>query len=218
MPRSALLFGLCCALSLPAAADAQGSAVTLRAGTQGVAAGFTRSLTPGLNARLDVPYFTYARSSTQTIEDFNMAYDAQAKLLAVGAVLDWYPFGNFLRLAGGAYLNDSQLTVLGRSADSYTVGSVTYSPDDIGLIDARVRMGNQIAPYLGIGIGNPVKAGNRVGFVMDMGMMYTGGPRVEITGTRMLEPMSEQAPVIQGNLAWAKWFPVVSMGLSVKLF
>lgn len=197
---------------------AQNAALNLRAGTLGVAGGLTVGVSSRISARVDVPYFQYTHSSTQTIEDFNMAYDAEASLFGVGGLLDWHPFGNALRLSGGAYYNTNEVSIVGRSAGNYTVGSATYTPEDIGQLTGVVTMGKEIAPYVGIGLGNPVKAGNRVGFTLDLGMMYMGSPKITISGTEMLEPMSEEGPVIESNMAWAKWYPGVSLGVSLKLF
>jgi hypothetical protein len=224
MPRNPLLLGRLASVALamvllaPAGASAQDAALNVRAGSLGVAGGLTLGVTDRLSVRADVPYFSYERSATEVIEDLTLEYEASADLFGVGGLVDWHPFGNTLRLSGGAYYNTNEVSIIGRSAGDYKVGSVTYKPEDIGELSGVITMGNQVAPYLGLGLGNPVKAGNGFGFTLDLGVLYMGSPKVELAGTEMLEPMSEEGPVIESNLSWAKWYPSVSLGLSVKLF
>jgi hypothetical protein len=73
-----------------------------------------------------------------------------------------------------------------------------------------------VAPYLGIGIGNPVA--KRVGFMLDVGAMYAGAPGVEVASTNMLTPMQREGAQIEDNVGWAQVYPVLSLGVSVRLF
>ena len=218
IPGLLFVAAACLAAGLaPECARAQGAALTVRAGTLGISGGATVGVAPRLGVRVDVPYLKGSYSSTATLEDFDMDYDAEVTLFGVGGLIDWYPFGGAFRLSGGGYYNSNEINLLGRSKGSYTIGSISYSPDEIGELDAKVEMGNTIAPYIGIGVGNAV-GGRGFGFTFDAGALYMGAPRVTAVASRLLTPMAEEARIIESNLAWAKWYPSVAIGAFVKVF
>jgi hypothetical protein len=218
MKARLLTVALCAALASPALLEGQGTAVTLRAGTLGIAGGVTRSINDRFNVRLDVPYFAYSRTTTADLEDMELEYKADVNLFSVGGLVDFFPFRNALRLVAGAVYNDNSTSFRAAPTGPYTVGSVTYSPAQIGHLEGDIQMGSQIAPYVGIGVGNPVSGNKRIGFTMDMGALFSGAPKVTMRGSGMVEPTAENAPQLEENLDWISIYPVISLGLSVRLF
>jgi hypothetical protein len=199
-------------------AAAQNTAIVLRAGTFGPSGGVTTSLGRVLNVRLDVPYLTYSRSAERRIDDFDLRIDATMRLSMVSAIVDLHPFGNGVRLSAGALYNRSEATFTGRSAGPYTVGSTTYTAEEIGELSGVLRMGEGLKPYAGIGFGNAVSTGKRLGFLMDIGVMFSGPPQFTMTGSGMVAPTAEEAAQIQQNLDWARFYPGVSLGISYRIF
>ena len=73
-------------------------------------------------------------------------------------------------------------------------------------------------PYAGIGFGNSVRPGGRVAFALDLGVLYTGSPRIQMEGDGMIAPTAEQGPDIEADLEGVKLYPVLSLGLSLRLW
>lgn len=209
----------CAALAvlLPSAAHAQ-VAVSLKAGTLGPSLGLIAGLSEKFNLRVDVPYFTYDYSSTHTVDDFDLDYTTTVDLFSASAIADVHPFGNALRLSVGALYNNNEASFLGMSGSSQTVGNRTYSPEEIGTLSGVIGLGSQIVPYAGIGFGNAVAGSKRLGFLLDMGVVYMGEPDVTLSGTGMIAPTAtEEQAQIEENLSWAKYYPNFSIGLTYRI-
>jgi hypothetical protein len=213
-----LLLALGLSAATAGTAAAQGTALALRAGSFGPSLGLTTSFGGMINARLDAPYFSYSRTDRVVAEDFDIDIDSSVRLFSVSGLVDLHPFRNGLRLSAGAIYNGIEATFTGRSATSQTVRGRTYSPEEIGTLTGHVEMGSKIAPYAGIGFGNPVAFGKRFGFVFDLGVMFQGPPRVIMSGTGMVEPTAQEVPQIEENLDWMKMYPGLSIGLTYRIF
>lgn len=82
---------------------------------------------------------------------------------------------------------------------------------------------SSLAPYAGIGWGNA--ASSVVGFNVDLGIAFQGSPAVGMTVTGelannevFLEDLEQEAQELAETLKGFKYYPVVSVGLSVKLW
>ncbi|OVE79654.1 hypothetical protein BVY01_01910, partial [bacterium I07] len=107
----------------------------------------------------------------------------------------------------------------GQPGESYTVGDNTYTPEDIGALTIKLEPKSKISPYIGLGIGNPVGGGGRVKFYIDIGALYSGQGDVTLTAEEgtMIYPTTRQDNIIEDNISNLKWYPVLSLGLSIKL-
>lgn len=202
---------------LPAASQAQGVALSLKAGTLGPSVGLVIGASNKLNLRVDVPYFKYDHSLVHEVRDFDVDVDAGVDLFSAGGLLDFHPGGGGFRLSAGAMYNDNQITFAGQSASSQKVGDQTYTPEQIGTLSGTIQMGSQIAPYAGLGFGNAVGANKKFGLTMDLGVLFQGSPKVTMNGTGMIAPTAEEASKIESNLDWAKYYPVFSIGITYKV-
>ena len=101
---------------------------------------------------------------------------------------DWAPGGGLFSLVGGLYFGTFDLRVHAQVDDWATLsaqgtdivfeyfGSYLRPRAADGTIDGALRLGNAIKPYFGIGIGRAIPQ-NRVGFRLDVGVLYQGTPR-----------------------------------------
>jgi hypothetical protein len=175
------LLPLLALLASPAAAQTadSGVAVSGTAGTLGIGAEVTFPLAgPRLSARLGLHGFTYS----QRREASQIDYDADAKLRTGTAFLDWHPGGGGFRLTGGAVWNGNRID--GRSRPSptgtYDIGGVLVPVSVVQRLRARAEF-DPVAPYAGIGWGNPAAAERRAGFSLDLGVLYQGKADVRLT-------------------------------------
>lgn len=192
--------------------SAQNYAVALKISTLGINCEGIRSFGSSFNARIGFSIFNYQYNGVEGEEDYK--YDADLRLLSFSALADWYPFKSSIHLTGGALinLNEGDLTLY--PIKTYKIGGTLYTPQLLGNVSAKVKL-NRVAPYLGIGFGMPT-SGNHFTFSMDVGVIYQGAPKVDLTAKGLLEPSAEQGPLIEDNIKWFKFYPVISLGISYK--
>lgn len=213
-----VMFGLL-AISSVFAADV---ALTGKIGTQGIGGDVVKDFSPTVNGRLNVNWYNYNRDFTT--DDVDM--DLTLQLLTFGALVDWFPMDTGFRLTAGAYINMNKITAQDKNLNINTpvdVAGTMLTLDDLSL-DIKF---NALAPYFGIGYGNPMNSGSAWTFSFDLGLMYQGEPTATFASTNT----EAQAPGITDALAeanaeiatrldnstystWLKWYPVVALGAS----
>ena len=174
--RTFVLLALLSLLALPAGAQV---AITGKAGTLGIGAELSLGLTPQLDGRLGVNGFSY---SDPNREASNIEYDADARLRTATALLDWHPGGRGFRLTGGAVWNGTRVDGHSRPSASgtYEIGGVQVPVAIVQRLDARADF-NPVAPYAGLGWGNPIHSARRAGFALDLGVIFQGRADVKLT-------------------------------------
>ena len=204
-----------------------GWAITPEIGTLGLGASVTRSITPNFNARVGINAFSLARDITET----DVTYKADLDLSNISTLVDYHPAKNSgFRLTGGLVFQDNNLKGKGRpTAGTIKVGEDTYTVNVLESVDAKVGFPNSVAPYLGIGWGNAVQRGKGLGFSFNLGVMFTGSPKVDVTpnfgadvdlipGTReqINTSIDKEKNNLENDLDWLKIYPVVSLGISYQ--
>jgi len=165
-------------LALPAgAAFADGVAAGLTAGTLGAGAQIAFRLRDDLNLRAGVNGIDFSYGYDYRGVD----YDNRVKLFNVPVIADWFPMkGTFLgmfRVSAGLAWNQNKIEATGRPRSGvYTIGNNTYSAPQIASVQGEAKY-DSLAPYVGVGLGNPVLSGKRFGWNVDLGLMYQGRPK-----------------------------------------
>lgn len=192
---------------------AQDYAASLKVSTLGLNLEAIRSFGEQFNARAGFAFFPY--SANGGTKEYN--YKAKAKLFSISALADYFPFDNSLRLTGGVIFNLNKGDINMVPAKSTTIGGDEYTPDKLGSLKADLDF-NKVAPYLGIGIGNPTGGNSGFKFTFDIGTIYQGPAKVKLSATGLLEPSAapDQEKQLESNLSWFKWYPVLSFGLVYK--
>ena len=199
---------------LPVAA--QRIAIGAKASTLGPGAEIALGLTRKLNLRVGANLFNYTYEH-QVDLDVAVNTTTDAKFRSFTGIVDYMPFGNFLRLSGGMVLNNNEATILIAPIDGYTIQDKTFTPEEIGSVTTTLGWKSKTAPYVGLGFGNAVSPGKHLGFTMDIGGIYAGSPRVAMVGTKLIGPTATQAASIEESAKNLKWFPMIAFGLSYKI-
>ena len=199
-----------------------------KAGTLGAGAELTLGLSRQLNARLGANAYSYSdRREASDIE-----YDGEAKLRTGTAWLDWHPGGGGFRLTGGLVYNDT--TIEGSSlpprSGVYDIGGVPVPASLVGTLDAEVEF-DPVVPYVGLGWGNAVAAEKKLGFFVDLGVIFQGKadvtliPIIPANSPINTTPGARQALDIllrreeqdlEDEAADYDLYPVLSIGLSYR--
>lgn len=203
-------------------------ALGVKGGTLGGGLELTLGISPQLNARLGANAYNYSdRREVSQIE-----YDADAELRTGTLFLDWHPGGRGFRLTGGLVYNDTQ--VEGRSlpplSGTYDIGGVPVPVELVGTLDATAEF-DPVVPYAGIGWGNAVAQNRKVGFFVDLGVVFSGEadvtliPRIPADSPINTTPGARQALDIllrreeqdlEEEAADYDLYPVVAIGVSFR--
>lgn len=204
-------------------AKTSGWGVTPEISTLGIGASVTKSVSPNVNARVGLNAFKYGTD----FEEENIEYEADLNLFNVSTLVDYYPWKKSgFRLTGGLVFNNINLSGEGKADDNqeFEFDGTTYNTNQIGSVDAKISLPNKVAPYLGIGWGNAVKPGNRFAFSLNLGLMFTGSPQVDLNANitendpdirRQIErDIEAEKDNIEDDISGIGIYPVLSIGAS----
>ena len=223
---SAAILGILSILSVvPSHAEV---AIAGKAGTLGAGAELTVGLSPQVNVRLGLNSYNYSdRREASGIE-----YDGEAKLRTGTALLDWHPGGRGFRLTGGAVYNDTTIegSSLPPASGIYNIGGVPVPASLVGTLDAEADF-DPVVPYAGLGWGNALASNRRLGFFVDLGVIFQGKadvtliPIIPANSPINTTPGARQALDIllrreeqdlEDEAADYDLYPVVAIGLSYR--
>jgi hypothetical protein len=214
-----LLAGVMCQSAL---ADV---AVGVRAGTFGVGADVDVGLTQTLNVRVGYNTFSYKR----TINDTDVTYDGKLKINAASAILDWHAFNGGFRFSLGAVQRGPKVDVVGKpnSNATYEFNDHIYTASEVGSLTGTVKLGDSVAPYLGVGWGNTVDKADRVTFLADIGVIHTGTAKSTlvvtcnsavptVTCNQIRADVEAEKADLEDKISDYEWYPVISLGIAVR--
>ena len=196
-----------------------GAGITARVGTLGFGVDVAKSFTPQINGRLGFNFGNVNFNRT----DSGINYDSQLNLSSVQLVGDYYPFGsNSFRFTGGLVAQNNKFSVTSKpnSTDTYTIDGNQYPASNVGTLSGEYKYANSIAPYVGIGIGKSTNEG--LGFNAELGVMFTGSPRVTLNASNPAfnnnpdtrSQLDSQVRQTENDLRGFNAYPVLSVGLS----
>ncbi len=197
------------------------------AGTLGVGVELTAGLAPQLHLRLGA----HAGSYDDRREASDIEYDATARVRAGTALLDWHPGGGAFRLSAGAVYNSNEVEAESRTPPSglYEIGDVLVPAALLGSLRGNVEW-DPVAPYAGLGFGNPLAPGRRWHVGLDLGVVFQGEPDVTLTpvipaGSPLNNPaaralldieLTKEERDLEDEAADYDLYPVVALGVSYR--
>ncbi len=195
-----------------------GLGVTARVGTLGLGVDVAKSFGPQFSSRLGFNFGNVNSSRTES----GVSYDAKLNLSSIQLLGDYHPFGGSFRITGGLLSQSNKFGVTGKpdANGTYTIDNNTYTAAQVGNLTGEYQYGNSIAPYLGIGFGQPASEG--FGFNADLGVMFTGSPKVSLTASNPAfnnnsttrDRLDRQERQTENDLKGFNVYPVLSVGVS----
>jgi hypothetical protein len=222
MKTKLLVMALCG--SFATASHAEGVGVYVNGGTTGFGLGVAGAMSESVTGRLG--FDSWKKTVTQSNSNGN--YSLDLKLQNIALLADWYPFGGAFRTSFGIVNNGNKATLNATpTGGNYTFNGQQYTASDVGSFAGEMKF-NGMAPYLGIGWGNPVAKAKTWGFVSDFGILFQGSPKVTSTATcsasfatnfpadcaRMKSDVAAGATKLESDLKNFKYYPIISVGLS----
>lgn len=212
-------------LSISCNADDK-AAVALRASTLGIGGELAINVNENVNVRVGLYGLKLGRD--ETADGIN--YDLKAKLFSTGAMVDYYPGRGTFHLTAGVFYNGNKLEGDSIEGQNLEIGNATYAAAVVGTLHGVVKA-DKVAPYAGIGWGRTTKGKGRFKFLFDVGVMFHGTPKGELTSNipsgsafnsdpallaAFEENLAEEVAAFQNDVASFKLYPVVSLGVGIK--
>ena len=193
-----------------------GVAGGVKVGTLGPGIEASGYLNDYLSLRVGGHYLNYSYEGTES----DVEYDIDLELNTLMGVVDFHPFTNQFRITAGLILNNNELELEGTPDDPTEIGDTEYSPVQIGTLTGSATF-NHLAPYVGIGYGNPVRDNAPISFMFDIGIMFQGSPDVDLaadgtaSGDAGFEAdLQEEEDDAQEEADKFKIYPVISFGVA----
>ena len=105
---------------------------------------------------------------------------------------------------------DSRVT----SEETVEIGDDEYDWDQIGTLSGCIEI-DQVAPYIGIGWGNPLTHNRRWGFTCDFGVAFINSPDVSLSatgqGAGLAEDLAKERNEIEDDMDSFKLYPVIAV-------
>ncbi len=197
----------------------EGTAGSLKFGTLGLGVEVIQSFREHVNGRLGLNFYSGAYDATGGDE---VEYDLDLNLRSGSILVDWHPYEGEFRVSGGLFYNGNNAEAQGTPTESVKIGDRTYSPAEIGILKYTFDFRN-IAPYLGIGVGDAFRKGRTFSFNFDFGLLVQGSPRVELSTEDSLVPdnliqsdLQKEEEELEDDISAFKVYPVLSFGLTYR--
>lgn len=213
-----MLTALLGCLSLPAMGEeTKGLALMAEMGTTGPGMDLVGKINPSFNWRAGFNAFSGETDS----EIRDLPYEMEVDYGLTNLLLDFFPTEKQFRLTAGLayYSFEAELDGDLKVGKAYKVGHHKYAATDIGVMDGKIES-DSLAPYAGVGWGNPFSANSSWSFQCDVGMMLIKKPEVTLTSSNpnhredLTQDLAEERSKIRNDMP--KLYPVISAGFSVR--
>jgi hypothetical protein len=158
-------------------------AAGFRVGTLGLGGEATVGLNNYFNLRVPFNLFNYSDNRTEDGID----YDGKLDLQSFGAQLDLHPFKGSFFLSAGLFANGNKLKLHASDptgTKDYDIGDNNYVSDTADPLDLKARMKfNSMAPYAGLGWGNPIQGDWNLYFRFEIGAYFQGAGKINMKAT-----------------------------------
>lgn len=157
------------------------AAIGPKIGTQGIGIEARTALVDNVYARVGANYFKLNRKFGAS----DLRYNAKLTLMTVPLMIDYHPFADSgFRISIGAAYNGNKVSAKATPNRSVTLYGKTYQINDIGTVNAKLKLGNKIAGIFAIGYDNSlIGSGSPFSFHTEIGVMYCGSPKLDISAT-----------------------------------
>lgn len=203
-------------------AAAQGTGAGLRIGTPGVGLEVEGLVTE----RFGIRGLVNGGSVSYDYDESGIRYDGKFRFGTGFVLADWHPYATGFRLSGGLAYNNQRFEGTARpGGGTVNINGTNYSAAQVGQLDGRVNF-SKASPYLGVGWGLAPRAGSRIYFSADLGVMYQR-PSATLTGTCGAALPASVCAQLQSDIRAEeaefreaaddlRFYPVISVGFGVR--
>ncbi len=187
---------------------------TAHVGTFGIGADAAVGFDSPVSVRAGISVVPFSASFTTDEIDFDANLPATRLSLLADFNIPKVP----LRLTAGFTHTGDSYDLVAMPTENITIGDTEYTPSEVGTLTGIVRT-RELSPYAGIGIGKlPTQ---KVGFFLDLGVLFHGSPEIdyEVDGALandadFLIELEKERLELEDELEPVKFFPVLKIGVS----
>lgn len=203
------------------AAEAEDSPVHLSlgvtAGTEGVGPEIGVRAGPVVGVRANATFLGFGHG----VRSDGIDYRGHVDLASGGLMLDLFPFKGGFFVSGGGRINGNRGRVLATPMQSTQIGSITFTPEQIGTLSGRAGTKN-FAPQATIGYAGKLGHGFVLG--LEAGALFQGAVRIRdfasngtLAGNAIFAAQLEQERVrLQDRVNDYKVYPVAQLRLGYR--
>lgn len=193
--------------------------VGLKFGINGIGLDAIKGITNHIDLRLGYSFLSIPYTTVQTLEGYNLQADATVTMGGANLLADYYPFKNIFHLTGGVLFNQTLVEVDVQSLSAFPFGDISIPTQDVGTITGSLGPGIRLSPYLALGIGRTLSKNHRVSFNFELGAMYQGKPKIELSGDGVIGPMASvnNTTLINDAIAPYPFFPMLNFLIAYKI-
>ena len=204
-------------LFTPGLALADRTAVSVKGSTLGLGIELDALLPDSMSGRIGINAYDYKKK----VSNNSIDYDMNLKLQTVEAMADYYPYLGAFRMTAGLLYNHNRgdFTALPDASGNYSINGNTYTSAQVGSLQGSMTF-NRVAPYLGIGWGNPVARDKSLGLAADVGILYQGVPTATLATTStdpgVRSSVASEQTKFQKSVNNFRYYPVISIALTYQ--
>ncbi|MGH6611359.1 MAG: hypothetical protein ACRECQ_14005 [Burkholderiaceae bacterium] len=204
------------------AAMAQNVGGGLRLGTPGIGLEIESLVTDQFGVR----GLINGGSISYDYDESGIRYDGKFRFGTGFLLADWHPYASGFRLTGGLAYNNQRFAGTARpGGGTININGTNYSAAQIGSLDGRVAF-SRASPYLGVGWGLSPRAGSRLYFSADLGVMYQR-PSASLSGncgpalpasvcTQLQNDIRAEEVEFREAADDLRFYPVISVGFGLR--
>jgi hypothetical protein len=191
------------------------------ASTNGLGANIIYSFSDKIDIRGGFEQLSFNRNFDFHEDNIKYNADVDYRAGSFSVLADYHIFNHFY-LALGAGVNRFKPVVEGHAVSDMVYGDISIPAEDIGTFDLTFEPGLKVSPYGGFGFGRNIGLQKNVAFNFEIGTYYLGPPEVTIHAEGLLAPTADpahgQKELYERQLESYRFYPVIKLGLSVRIF
>lgn len=191
-------------------------------GSKGAGADMAFRVRPSWHFRVGLNFFQFnLNDRTFDLGNFGLSdnkwlFRGNVRQHSADFLVDYAFFNEQLRVVAGLAIHPGN-RIWGNFVlrDSILFNEVKIAPDELGQIDASMRYGRFLSPYLGVGIGRIVPW-RRLSVDLDAGAFFRGKPQTSLTATGLLQTNENNRETLQKNLEDKRIWPALNLRLGLR--
>lgn len=205
-------------VSIPPVDWTTGWAAGLKVSTLGPGIEAIKSINANWNARIGFSLLPFQVNKEIKIINLGMDISTKNRLGGINIQGDFF-FRPWFYFTGGVLIDLVQSKVGIHLTDTVQYGDIDITPGQIGDLSARVRPGWIVAPFLALGLGNPMPLNHKLSFNVELGAIYHGKPDFKLEGVGMIVPTAsaENEKTLETALKGYRFYPIFSLQLNYRI-
>ncbi len=150
-------------------------------------------------------------------------YDIEARMLSVGLLADFHPFGlspigSGMVLTGGFYYSKNEFELTSAPAGTVKIGGADFTG---GTIIASMSFDEEFVPYVGLGYDGTFHTILPVSFFITGGVLFQGSPNVSMTTSiaafneANADALADESRQLEDDASSFEYYPVFAMGVMI---